>query len=475
MKRFLPFCLLVLLSFTTHFAQAQCAISDVVVENERNVSSAGANACQTTVDISFTIENNNGNKHIFIHVWLQEDYPNYFQCVNGENTVTKPPVQADLEDAFATIALNNDRTTPTVADVYTPDETVDLNVVGSVEKVVLGDGSARITLRGVVLTLPVACGEPFAVVADVWSSQTPNAQVVQCASCSIDYSSLNITGLANCLTRQFTAVIESNSTELFRGNYRVYVDLNGNGMIDEGDARIVNTTQLTVPVTGTTTITGAIEAQYGGFDLILEIRRTSGRGTEIIEEIIPSTECAVLPVTFSSFTATRQNTNVLLHWETAMEELNKGFYVQRNTGDGWKDLSFVNSKATEGNSSSPLSYTYTDVNSFNGITQYRLQQVDIDGKSKFSEIRSVKGGLQGSRTIVYPNPSSNGAFNIAFDNVSTFKNVYLSDVSGRMLKQWKNVANNLQVADLKPGVYTLRIVDVQSGVQTTKKVIINKQ
>jgi hypothetical protein len=51
---------------------------------------------------------------------------------------------------------------------------------------------------------------------------------------------------------------------------------------------------------------------------------------------------------------------VLLHWQTATEQNNKGFYVQRNTGNGWKDLALVFSAAADGNSSTGNSYAFTD-------------------------------------------------------------------------------------------------------------------
>ncbi len=474
MKRFLPLLLVLFLTGSLQLAQAQCSIYDIEVTNERDVSSSGSEGCNTTIDISFTIENNNGNKFIFIHVWLQPDYPDYFQCVNGENTVKKPPVAADLAAAFATIAIDNNGLAPTLTATYVPDPTVPITTVGSIEKVVNTDGSARITLKGVQLTVPVACGEPFSVVADVWSSQAARAQTVHCATCNIQYASLNVGGLINCNTLQYTIPIENTSPTAFEGNYRIYVDMNDNGELDDDDVRIRNTTSLAIAAESTTTITGTVAAEYAGRDLLIIINQ-QGAGSMRLVEVVPTTECTILPVDFSLFTATRQNNNVLLNWETAMEENNTGFQVQRNTGAGWKNLAFVTTKAEYGNSTSKLSYGHTDVNTFSGITQYRLQQVDIDGKSKYSEIRAVKGNLQTGRTIIYPNPSSNGSFNIAFDNVSSLKNVYVSDVSGRTLKQWKNVANNLQVTDLAPGVYTLRIVDVQSGVQVAEKVIVNKQ
>ena len=69
-------------------------------------------------------------------------------------------------------------------------------------------------------------------------------------------------------------------------------------------------------------------------------------------------------------------------------------------------------KHTNGNSNSPLTYVLTDFNNSKGISQYRLRQVDIDGKQAYSMIRSVRGEGQKSNTIIYPNPSGDGKVNI---------------------------------------------------------------
>jgi hypothetical protein len=52
---------------------------------------------------------------------------------------------------------------------------------------------------------------------------------------------------------------------------------------------------------------------------------------------------------------------------------------------------FVTSKAVAGTSSSELSYQYSDVNMEKGISQYRIQQVDLDGKFSYSMIRAIRG------------------------------------------------------------------------------------
>jgi hypothetical protein len=70
--------------------------------------------------------------------------------------------------------------------------------------------------------------------------------------------------------------------------------------------------------------------------------------------------CATLPVTFLSFTASRNNSSVLLKWETVTEENSKGFYVQRNHGNNiWEVLGFVETKAINGSSTSRLNYIFT--------------------------------------------------------------------------------------------------------------------
>ena len=103
-------------------------------------------------------------------------------------------------------------------------------------------------------------------------------------------------------------------------------------------------------------------------------------------------EEGALPVSFRAFTASRSNSVVALKWTTAMESNNLGFEIQRLVGTGtWQAISFIATQAGGGNSSSDLTYTYTDQNSTKGISQYRIRQIDIDGRSKLSEIRVVRG------------------------------------------------------------------------------------
>ena len=124
----------------------------------------------------------------------------------------------------------------------------------------------------------------------------------------------------------------------------------------------------------------------------------------------------------------------------------------------------------------PIVYEFTDYNNAKGITQYRLRQVDIDGKQAFSQIRAVRGEGQKGKTIIYPNPSGDGKVNIVFENGNSIRDVSLMDVSGKTLKQWKGVTNNnIQIDNLNAGFYTVRIVNTETGEQSVEKFIVNKR
>jgi hypothetical protein len=476
MKRYLPLSLCIAFLCFSFIAKAQpCQVGNVVVSNN-TVLQSGTNSCQVSVDLTFTILQNPGNKFIFIHAWLAQDYPNYFQCGNGTNTNTAP-TGINLADAFLNIGIDNFGTAPVIIGAYPPDNNVPLTTGMTLETEELSSGGqqlVQVTLKNIVTTLPVACSETFDVKIDVWSSQHPQAQTVGCVNCDITVPvvPLSINGSANCLTLQYTAALVNEGNPTINGDYIVYVDINNNGIFDEGtDGLVTGPTDIQVQGNSTVNVTGAIPSQFGGENLVVELTSTNNF---LYRDILPSGSCIPLPVTFKSFTAERQSQTVNLKWETAMEESNKGFQVQRNTGSGWSNLAFVDTKAENGNSSVILSYAFTDVNAFQGITQYRIQQVDFNGKTMYSEVRSVHGEQQSARTVIYPNPSNNGKFNIVFDNASV-KDVIVSDMNGRILKQWNGLTNNLQVNSLQPGVYTLRIIDVQSGLQTTEKIIVNKR
>ena len=116
----------------------------------------------------------------------------------------------------------------------------------------------------------------------------------------------------------------------------------------------------------------------------------------------------LLPVKFGEFKGSRTENGIRLNWTTSQEINNKGFAVEHSSdGNGWKQIGFIPSLATNGNSTTVLSYDFTDGTPVNGINHYRLKQVDIDNRTDYSKIVSVRYD-GASQLSVTPNPLSNG-------------------------------------------------------------------
>jgi len=111
-----------------------------------------------------------------------------------------------------------------------------------------------------------------------------------------------------------------------------------------------------------------------------------------------------VPVELISFTASVNNRQVLLKWETATELDNYGFDIERSVIDeGWKKIGFIEG---HGNSNSLKSYLFTDNNPIGGWKfKYRLKQIDNDGKFEYSnEVEVEIVPLELTLLQNYPNP-----------------------------------------------------------------------
>jgi hypothetical protein len=178
-----------------------------------------------------------------------------------------------------------------------------------------------------------------------------------------------------------------------------------------------------------------------------------------------------------AFNAARNHSSVVLNWTTSSEQNNTGFAIERLIGaGGWQQIAFVPSQAAGGNSGVDLSYQFSDLNSTTAVSQYRLKQIDFDNKSSRSDIRAVRGEGQVGKTIVYPNPTQNGRVTVVFEDVTATRDISLMDLSGRMIKQIKAVTNNnIQFDNLMPGVYSLRVVNRETGDQVVEKIVVNNR
>ncbi len=138
---------------------------------------------------------------------------------------------------------------------------------------------------------------------------------------------------------------------------------------------------------------------------------TSGSSTDQLSDITQITFDASpkgggLPVELIRFDAKMEKGLVMLSWQTATEINNYGFEINRkflSKNSEWENIGFVEG---HGNSNSIKNYSFVD-NSVNKKSfEYRLKQIDIDGKFKYSQIVTLKQSQIAKYELKqnYPNP-----------------------------------------------------------------------
>jgi hypothetical protein len=188
------------------------------------------------------------------------------------------------------------------------------------------------------------------------------------------------------------------------------------------------------------------------------------------------TSNASLPVELTDFMTKRNGDNVSLSWVTQSESVNRGFEIERRYKQqtDFETIAFANSKALYGNSSQTLTYNYVDINSYPGVSYYRIKQVDLDGHFKYSEIHSVDGNETKAKTLVYPNPSATSNVNIVF-TTNEERNIQLSDINGRLIKTWSNYKyQDLKIEKLTTGLYLVQINNIATNLKEVQRIVIVK-
>jgi len=177
-------------------------------------------------------------------------------------------------------------------------------------------------------------------------------------------------------------------------------------------------------------------------------------------------------VVLTRFTASHQNGEVQVSWQTASELNNRGFFIQRALdGKSFEDITFVKGA---GNSSTPTTYTYRDVRAFSGAgantLYYRLRQVDYDGKQQLTNLVIVKLANHIEAPVVYPNPFNEQVVVTWNTQLSELLNITLTDLTGKVvLSQDVQVVSGVNQVVLTTselttnGVYFLKVSGASSS------------
>ena len=97
----------------------------------------------------------------------------------------------------------------------------------------------------------------------------------------------------------------------------------------------------------------------------------------------------VLPVRFIDYSISNFNNTVLLKWTTTEEENVESYLIERNAGagNGWEVIGHIppSDKPTPINQ-----YNYQDKKRVSGLAYYRVRQVDKEGHSLYTSIKSIR-------------------------------------------------------------------------------------
>lgn len=179
------------------------------------------------------------------------------------------------------------------------------------------------------------------------------------------------------------------------------------------------------------------------------------------------------PAMFLSFEAYRiAPLLVQLNWTTSREIYNATFEVERRyeRQEAFVKIGVLPTKAVNGNSSVPLSYTFPDVNDYDDWTYYRIKAIGRNGKITYSEIRAVPPFVQ---IKVFPNPN-NGNFKVTIRGIRGDMLMQLHDTWSQVMRQYEVRRDaEVNISDLPSGVYFLVIYhkDTMKVAYTCKVVV----
>jgi WD40 repeat protein len=190
----------------------------------------------------------------------------------------------------------------------------------------------------------------------------------------------------------------------------------------------------------------------------------------------------VIPVELTSFTATVNENNVTLLWQTATETNNSGFEIHRSTEivhQNWKKVGFVKGYGT---TTELREYSYVDdiITITATSLAYRLKQIDYNGSYEYSKEILVETFIPVEFVLEqnYPNPfNPTTTINYQIPEL-IFVNLKIYDVLGNEVETLVNGEKQIGSYELEfnakhspSGVYFYRL-EAGSFVETKKMVLL---
>jgi hypothetical protein len=178
---------------------------------------------------------------------------------------------------------------------------------------------------------------------------------------------------------------------------------------------------------------------------------------------------APLPVTFLGLVAKKNdNGTVKLLWDVG-EEINVNSYSVEKSSNG-TDFTAIGSVPATGKST----YSLVDNQTSELETRYyRVKNIDIDGRSKYTPIIKVAGKRTSGHIQLYPVPAHDHVY-VQHDNAPSEANITLFYGDGRLMRQVRAIPGSYQtyidISGLGAGMYILKYDDGRGDIQAEKMI-----
>jgi hypothetical protein len=189
------------------------------------------------------------------------------------------------------------------------------------------------------------------------------------------------------------------------------------------------------------------------------------------------TQAGVLPLRWLNLGVTAKADHHKVHWSTTAE-VNTDYFIVERRLESEKEFIAISDKIKSINIAS-LTNNYDfidrDVN-ISGLYEYKIKQVDLDGKFRYSDIVSTRNSSEGSINI-YPNPTSRYASVEIDSKEETEVGIIIADYTGKIVRNLSSgfkilKGNNhieIDLNNLVSGVYN---ISVNYNSKTITKMIV---